>query len=91
MRLRGLTVDAAANPVAAFPGASSLQQETRDANRRPVGGAPISANVIVQKVSHSIGPAMWLASYEMSPYPPLDAVLQLDAPGFNAIGSNMLP
>ena len=92
LRLRGLTVDAAANPLVAFPGVLALQQgNAATVNRRPVGGAPISANVIVQKVSHNIGPALWQTSYEMSPYPPLNAVLQLDAPGFDVIGTNSLP
>jgi hypothetical protein len=91
IRVRGLTVDAATNPLAAFPGVLSLQQgNAATVNRRPVGAAPISATVLVQKVAHSIGPAMWRASYEMSPYV-LGSVLQLDAPGFDLIGSNALP
>jgi hypothetical protein len=92
LRLRGLTVDAAANPSAAFPGVLSLQQgNAATVNRRPVGGVPLSANVLVQKVSHSIGPKMWQTSFEMSPYGPLSAVLQLDAAGFDVIGTNSLP
>jgi hypothetical protein len=70
----------------------SLQQgNAAVVNRRPAGAVPYSANVIVQKVSHNIGPAMWQASYEMSPYGPMSAVLQLDVPGFDQIGSNVLP
>ncbi len=92
LRLRGLTVDAAANPQVAFPGVLALQQgNAAVVNRRPVGGVPLSANVIVQKIAHNIGPGMWQTSYEMSPYPPLNAVLQLDAPGFDVIGTNSLP
>lgn len=91
IRLRQLTVDAASYP-AAFSTVLGLQQgNAAIVNRRPVGGVPISANVIVQKVSHRIGPKMWETSYEMSPYPPLNAVLQLDAPGFDVIGQNALP
>jgi hypothetical protein len=92
LRLRGLTVDAAANPLIAFPGVLSLQQgSAATVNRRPVGGVPLSANVIVQKVSHNIGPDLWQTSYEMSPYGPLGAVLQLDEPSFDVIGTNSLP
>jgi hypothetical protein len=92
LRLQGLTVDAAANPSVAFPGVLSLQQgNVTTVNRRPVGGAPISVSVLVQKVTHNIGPGMWQTSYEMSPYTPLSAVLQLDAPGYDEIGGNSLP
>jgi hypothetical protein len=34
---------------------------------------------------------MWQTSFEMSPYGPLSAVLQLDAAGFDVIGTNSLP
>jgi hypothetical protein len=92
LRERGLTVDAAASPQAAFPAVLALGQGgAAVVNRRPPGGAAISAPVIVQKITHDIGPMMWNTSYEMSPYPPLGTVLQLDQPAFGVIGSNTLP
>ncbi len=91
-RLSQLTIDAASNPEEAFPTVLALQQgDVVTVVRRPVGGAVITQDVIIQQISHSIGPGMWQTSYQMSPYTPENAVLQLDVTPFNALGSNTLP
>lgn len=92
LRLSQLTVDASSNPREAFPIVLSIQQgDVATVIRRPVGGAVITQKVIVQQVSHTVGPATWQTTLQMSPYEPEDAVLQLDITPFNTLGSNALP
>jgi hypothetical protein len=91
LRVSGLVVDAASNPQVAFPSVLQLQLgQAAQVIRTPVGGAQITGTVLVQKVSHAIGPTMWQTAYQMSPYVPEDAVLQLDATGFDVVGNNSL-
>ena len=91
LRVRGLTVDAASNP-RAFGAVLSLRPgDVVTVNRRPVGGTPLTGTYQVQKVSHSIGPGLWTASYEMSPYIPEVSVLQLDAAGYDVLSGGALP
>jgi len=90
-RISTITIDASSNPTQAFPAVLALQQaQIVTVNRRPVGGAELSVQAIVQKVSHAIGPTMWQASYEISPYSLEAAVLEADTPGFNVVGNNTL-
>ena len=91
LRVAAVTVDAASNAAAAFPVVLPLQQgQVATTVRRPVGGAVISEPVIVEKITHDIGPAKWQTSMQLSPYTPEDAVLQLDASGFDVLGENTL-
>jgi hypothetical protein len=91
LRVSGMEIDAASNPAAAFPAILPLQQaQVVNVIRRPVGGAVVSGTVLVQKIQHEIGPAMWKTSIQLSPYAPEDAVLQLDAAGFDVLGNNTL-
>ena len=86
-RISVLTVDAASNPAQAFPAVLALQQaQLVTVTRRPVGGAVISAEALIQKVSHSIGPSLWQTTYEISPYSLEAAVLEADSPGYSTLG-----
>lgn len=91
LRVAALTVDAAANPAAAFPAVLSLRQgQVATVIRRPVGAPVIQQNCIVQKIQHAIGGKTWQASYQLSPYDLESAVLQLDQPGSDVVGNNAL-
>jgi len=91
LRVSGLVVDAASNPQIAFPAVLQLQLgQVATVTRTPVGGAQITGTVLVQKVSHAIGPTMWTTAYQLSPYTPENAVLQLDTAGFDVLGLNSL-
>ena len=91
LRVSSVTVDAASNAAKAFPVILSVQQgQAVTAVRRPVGGAEINQQVIVQKITHAIGPASWETTFQLSPYQTEAAVLQLDVPGFNMPGSTVL-
>lgn len=90
-RVAALTVDAASNPTQAFPAVLALQQaQMVTYTRRPAGGAEISLQVIVQKISHKIGPSLWKTSMQISPYSIEAAVLETDTAGFNVLGSGYL-
>jgi hypothetical protein len=91
IRVRGLTVDAAANPLA-FDAVMSIRPgDVVTVSRRPVGGSPVTGVYMVQKVSHEIGPGVWKAAYEMSPYSPENSILQLDAAGYDVLAGGALP
>jgi hypothetical protein len=91
LRVRTLTIDAASNPVQAFPAVLATRQGTvATVNRRPVGGAPVSTLMQVQKVTHRIGPGKWQVTCQLSPYVPDSSVLQADA-GLTLGGVSALP
>ena len=91
MRVRQLSIDAASNPDVAFPVVLPLTvSSTVTVDRDPVGGVPISGQFLVQRVSLSIGPTLWKADYQISPYVVQAAVLTADASGYNEIGLNAL-
>ncbi len=88
LRVAGLTIDAAANPQAAFPVVLNLQQgQVATVTRDPVGAAAISENTLIQKIQHQIGPGLWKTSLQLSPYTPENSVLELDAPPFSSLGN----
>ena len=90
-RISTITIDASSNPTQAFPTVLALQQaQVVTVNRRPVGGAEISVQAIVQKISHQIGPTLWQTAMEISPYSLEAAVLEADTPGYNVVGNNTL-
>jgi hypothetical protein len=90
LRVGQLVVDPASNPVQ-FTAILQVQQgQAASVIRRPVGGAVISTPVLVQQISHSIGPASWRFSCQLSPYVPEVAVLQLDSASFDVLGGNTL-
>ena len=87
LRVRSMTIDAAANPAQAFPAVLTTRQGTvATVSRRPVGGTAISTVVQCQKVSHRIGAGEWKTRYQLSPYQPDNSVLQLDTAGFDTLG-----
>ena len=91
MRVRNLSVDASGKPGLAFPDILTTTVSTvGTVDRNPVGGAPISGQYIVEKVSHAIGPTRWVTGYQLSPYVAQSAVLTLDVAGYNVLGSNTL-
>jgi hypothetical protein len=91
LRVAGVTIDAASNPQAAFPAVLGLMQgQVVTVTRQPAGGAEISEQVLVEKISHKIGPSLWQVSLQLSPYVPENAVVELDAPPFNTLGDNTL-
>lgn len=88
VRVRTMTINAASNPVQAFPAVLTTRVSTvATVNRRPIGGAQVSALVQTQKVSHRIGAASWKTVYQQSPYNPESAVLQADNPPFDVLGN----
>jgi hypothetical protein len=88
LRVSGVQIDAASNPAAAFPVILALQQgQVLTVTRRPVGGAVITGQVIIQKIQHEAGPTSWVTSLQLSPYVPEDAILQLDTPGYDVLGN----
>lgn len=91
LRVSNVTIDAASNPNVAFPAVLGIQQgQAAIMNRRPLGGAEISQNVIIQKISHSIGPGVWQTSVQLSPYVPEGNMLQFDVTGENDLGTGTL-
>lgn len=91
MRVRSLSVDAAGKPGLAFPDILTTSVSTvGTVDRNPVGGAPISGQYIVEKVTHAIGPTRWVAGYQLSPYVAQATVLTLDTSGENVLGANTL-
>ena len=87
-----VTVDAASNPAVAFPVILPLQQgQVVTVTRSPVGGATITGNCLTEKIAHAIGPAAWQTAVQASPYIPEGNVLQLDNPGGDTLGGNVLP
>jgi hypothetical protein len=92
LRVSTVTVDASSNPVVAFPVILPLQQgQVVTVTRSPVGGATITEDCITEKIAHAIGPATWASAIQASPYFPEGSVLQLDNPGSNTLGGNVLP
>lgn len=90
IRVRNIVIDAASNP-AAFPAVLSIQQgQVATVTRNPVGGAPITETVQVQKIQHTVGPSVWRVAMQLSPYAPLDSVLQLGVPPHNTLGGSTL-
>lgn len=89
IRVRNLTVDAASNPSSFLSILQIHQGTSATVTRRPMGAAPISVPVMVQKVTHVIGPGMWTAKFEMSPYTSMSEVLTLGTSN-NVLGSNVL-
>jgi hypothetical protein len=88
LRVSSVQIDAASNPAAAFPVILALQQgDVVTVTRRPVGGAVITGEVIIQKIQHEIGPTSWVTSLQLSPYTPEDAILQLDTTGYDVLGN----
>jgi hypothetical protein len=88
LRVSAVQIDAASNPAAAFPVILALQQgQVVTVTRRPVGGAVVTGQVIIQKIQHDIGPTMWVTSLQLSPYSPENAILQLDTPGYDVLGN----
>ena len=91
LRVKGVTIDAAANPAAAFPVILSLQQgQVAVVTRRPLGGAVISETFIIQKITHDIGPGVWKTSLQLSPYSLESAILTLGTPGYDTPGGRAL-
>jgi hypothetical protein len=92
LRVSTVTVDAASNPAVAFPVILPLQQgQVVTVTRSPVGGATITGNCLTEKIAHAIGPAAWQTAVQASPYIPEGNVLQLDNPGGDTLGGNVLP
>jgi len=91
IRVRGMTVDAAKTPSSFTTVLKTRATTVATVSRTPVGGAPISKVVQVQRVSGEAGPGTWKVSYQLSPYTPDNAVLVLDEAGFNVLGSNADP
>lgn len=89
MRVRSLTVRAARYPAAFTPILQTDLADVAAVNRRPVAGPAYSLPVMVQKVTHDIGPGVWDTTYQMSPYDQEAAVLTTDT-GNDVLGSNTL-
>jgi hypothetical protein len=90
LRVSQLSIDVATNPQY-FGAILSLQQgQVALVVRTPVGGAQISELVLIEKITHSAGPDHWMFECELSPYVPEDAIVQLDATGYDVLGSNTL-
>lgn len=88
LHVSAVTVDAASDPLAAFPVILALAQgQVTAVNRNPLGGAPITETGTVERVQHEIGPGYWKTTCQMSPYGPAQAVLCADTPGFDAPGT----
>lgn len=91
LHVSAVTVDAASNPLAAFPVVLSLDGgDTTLVNRSPVGGAPITETGTVERVQHDIGPGYWRTGYQLSPYGPGEAVLCADTAGFDTPATTTL-
>lgn len=90
LRISQLTIDVSSNPMN-FTEILQLQQgQAAVVTRRPVGGAVVSGPVLIQQISHAIGPATWKFSCQLSPYVPENAVLQLGVAGANVLGTQVL-
>ena len=88
LHVSAITVDAASNPLEAFPVALSLDTgQVALTSRHPVGGAPLAETGTVEQIGHVIGPGYWRTSCQLSPYGPAQAVLCADTAGFDAAGS----
>ena len=91
LRAKNLVVDAASNPVQAFPVVLTTRVgDVGTVDRHPVGGAALSELVQVQRVQVQIGPGVWQAGYETAPYVLPSAVLTLDTAGQDVLGNNAL-
>lgn len=91
LRVAALTVNAAANPQAAFPAVLSLRQgQVATVIRRPIGAPVIQQNCVVQRITHQIGGKTWLYGLQLSPYDLESSILQLDTPGFDSVGGGAL-
>jgi hypothetical protein len=91
MHLTQLVIDAASNPLIAFPVVLALDiGDVVQVNRRPTGAPPLSELGIIEHIEHDIGPGYWRVTYQVSPYYPGNAVLTADSPGTDVLGSNYL-
>jgi hypothetical protein len=89
MRVRSLTVRAARYPTAFTPILQTDLADVAAVNRRPVAGPAYNLPVMIQKVTHDIGPGVWDTTYQMSPYDQEAAVLTADT-GNDVLGANTL-
>lgn len=87
LRVKGITVSGASH-TDAFATILTVQQgQVATVIRRPAGGAVVDQTVLIERIGHSIGPGKWDTDFQLSPFTPEDAVLQLDAPGFSVLGN----
>lgn len=88
MHVSAVTIDAAPNPLQAFPLVLTLDNgQVADVNRSPLGGAPLTETGTVERVQHDIGAGYWRTTYQLSPYGPSQNVLCADTSGFDAPGT----
>jgi hypothetical protein len=90
LRANQIQLDPASNPSIWATALAVEQGDVVTVNRRPIGGAVISLNCMVQQVTHTIGPSYWRVTLSLSPYFPENAVIQLDNGAWNTPGSGAL-
>ena len=88
MRLRQITVNAAANPSVFTKCFTTGIASVATVNRRPLGAAPYSLPVQIEQVAFDIGPSVFSFHYIGSPYNPENAVLTADTS--DVLGNNVL-
>lgn len=89
LHVSGVTIDAAPNPLQAFPLVLSLDNgQVAQVNRSPLGGAPLTETGTVERVQHDIGAGYWRTTYQLSPYGPSQNVLCADTAGQDVPGSS---
>ena len=91
LHLNQLKVLASANPLVSFPVVLSTDiGDIVTVTRRPVGGATMTIQGIVERVSVEIGSRFWMVTYQISPYAPQGNVLSADTAGFNTPATTTL-
>jgi hypothetical protein len=90
LRVSTVVVQAAENPILFTQILQADLSDVATLNRRPIGAPPYSLPVITEQVSFSIGPGVWDASYQLSPYVQEGDVLVTDVSGQDTLGTGTL-